>query len=262
MNKLIISLTLAAFSLSSAAVRVVTDNSMAASDDNEHMVYTDRGSFGPYIESGAISMGNVNYDYTVHNFDHKIKLNTTKIYGATGTLPIKEWFDIFLMVGYQHIGVSHEPIDAKGAYDDLAEIQDFYDGFDDAPLDSNDLKGHHNVHTALFQFGVDFALPIYSSYKYQLMIKPYIFAGVLVGKTIFSDNTKFLSPVLYGYAYGAGVRAAFRGAFLSAGLRTSHEYFHTYFERRVDHEPKEGDQFMLDFDSYFRPFISLGITLF
>lgn len=261
MYKLIFTLCLAATTLVFAD-KIVTDNSMAAADRSDDMSYIDRGSFGPYIEFNSVNMDNVDYSYKVLGYNQKISVTNTAIYGATGTLPIKEWFDIFIMAGYQHIGVSHEPKDL-GIYEDLNEILEWYEDFpSESPLDSNDVKGHHNIHTALFQFGFDFTFPLIASYNYQLMVKPYIFAGVLVGKTFFSDNTNFLSPVLYGYAYGAGVRAAWHGVFLSAGVRSTREYFHTNYERRVDHEKKDDNEFILDFNTYFQPFLSVGITLF
>lgn len=259
-KQIFVTFCLAAVAMASAAkMKVVTDNSMSA-EDRTDIEYTDRGSFGPYIEFNSVNMDNVNYVYKVHEMPQNISVTNTYIYGATGSLPIKEWFDIFLMVGYQHIGVSHSPRNPTAAYADLAEITDLY-GEGDAPIDSATIKGHHNIHTALFQFGADFAFPLYTNYQYQLMVKPYIFGGVIVGKTFFSDKTKFLSPVAYGYAYGAGVRCAFHGLFASAGVRSSHEYFHTYFERRLSSK-KDGDEFMLDFDTYFQPFLTVGITLF
>ncbi|MCQ2124470.1 MAG: hypothetical protein MJZ25_09835 [Fibrobacter sp.] len=259
-KQIFVTLALAAATLAfGAKVKVITDTSMSGDNRND-MEYTDRGSFGPYIEFSKISMDNVNYSYKVHEHKHDISIGNTYIYGATGSLPLKEWFDIFLVVGYQHIGVSHKPQNEAAAYADLDYYANYYDE-EDMPIDSATLKGRHNIHTALFQFGADLSFPIYTNYNYQLMIKPYAFAGVIVGKTFFSDKTKFLSPVAYGYAYGAGVRCAFHGLFASAGVRSSHEYFHTYFERRLS-STKDGDEFMLDFDTYFQPFLTVGITLF
>lgn len=251
---------LAATETFAAKASVRTDTSMSG-ENSVGASYSDRGSFGPYIEFSNINMDNVTYVYKVHEMPQDISIKGSTIYGATGTLPLKEWFDIFLMVGYQYLDVKHSPRNPSKAYADLADFADMYEDFGDAPIDSNTIKGHHDIHTALFQFGFDLSFPVYTNYNYQLMVKPYAFAGVLVGKTFFSDDTKFLSPLLYGYAYGAGVRVAFHGAFLTAGVRNSHEYFHTYFERKVS-ETKDGDEFMLDFDTLFQPFISLGITLF
>ncbi|SHL27363.1 hypothetical protein SAMN05720470_106147 [Fibrobacter sp. UWOV1] len=44
-------------------------------------------------------------------------------------------------------------------------------------------------------------------------------------------------------------------------FRNNHEYFHTYFERKTG-ELRENDEFMLDYTTYFQPYVSLGITLF
>lgn len=255
--KNIIFIALAVASLSFAD-KIVYDNSMAAAENSDVYEYQDRGSFGPYIEFSNIKMSNVNYVYRVHEMRYDITIDNSYIYGASGSLPITEWMDIYIMAGYQYLGISHHPRNSKAAYDDLEQ---FLDDFFDSPLDSTDIDGRHQVHTALFQLGFDFALPLIESYKYQFMLKPYIFGGALFGKTFFSDDTKFLSPVLYGYAYGAGIRMAWHGAFLSAGVRSSHEYFHTYFERKIS-ETKDGDEFMLDIDTYFKPYVSLGITLF
>lgn len=257
MNKLFLTFCLASFSLC-AADRVVVDNSMAAAERSDTQIYEDRGSFGPYIEFSNIKMSDVDYVYKIHEQKYDISIDNSYIYGASGSLPLTEWFDIFIMAGYQYLGISHHPRNAEKAYADLAEIMDDYV---DSPLDSSDIDGRHQVHTALFQLGFDFALPLVESYNHQFMLKLYAFAGGIFGKTFFSDDTKFLSPVLYGYAYGAGIRMAFHGAFLSSGFRNSHEYFHTYFERKLS-ETKDGDEFMLDFNSYFKPYITLGITLF
>ena len=243
----------------SLADTTAIDSTMAASDNSEHMEYQDRGSFGPYIEFGNVKNKNVNYAYKIHGQKYDISIDNSYVYGASGSMPLTEWFDIYLMAGYQYLGVSHHPRNREGALADLEALTE--DDLFDPVYDKDDIDGWHDIHTALFQFGFDFSLPLVYSYKYQLMLKPYIFGGVIFGKTFFSDDAKFLSPVLYGYAYGAGIRCAWNSFFLSGGFRNSHEYFHTYFERKTG-KNKEDDEFMLDFDTYFAPYVSLGITLF
>ena len=88
------------------ADRLVVDTTMAAAEKSEHMKYEDRGSFGPYVEFGNIKMKNVTYDYKIHGQDYDISIDNTFIYGASGNLPLTEWFDIYLMAGYQYLGIS------------------------------------------------------------------------------------------------------------------------------------------------------------
>ncbi len=242
------------------ADRIVIDTSMATSTDNDYKEFEDRGSFGPYVEFNNVKMKNVDYSYRVNGRRHDINIDNTYIYGASGSLPLTEWFDIYLMAGYQYLGVSHKPRNREQAFQDLAAYDD-EDDFFDAPFDSTDLEGRHEIHTALFQLGFDFALPLVMNYKHQFMIKLYAFGGAVFGKTFFADDTKFTSPAIYGYAYGAGIRTAWHGYFLSGGFRNSHEYFHTYFERKTGTD-RENDEFMLDINTYFQPYVSLGITLF
>ena len=242
------------------ADRIVIDTSMATSTDNDYKEFEDRGSFGPYAEFNNVKMKNVDYSYRVNGRRHDINIDNTYIYGASGSLPLTEWFDIYLMAGYQYLGVSHKPRNREQAFQDLAAYDD-EDDFFDAPFDSTDLEGRHETHTALFQLGFDFAFPLVMNYKHQFMIKLYAFGGAVFGKTFFADDTKFTSPAIYGYAYGAGIRTAWHGYFLSGGFRNNHEYFHTYFERKTGTD-RENDEFMLDFNTYFQPYVSLGITLF
>lgn len=258
MKKSILTLLLL-FTGFSLADTPVIDSTMAASDNSEHMEYQDRGSFGPYVEFGNVKKKNVNYAYKIHGQKYDISIDNSYVYGASGSMPLTEWFDIYLMAGYQYLGVSHHPRNREDALADLEALIE--DDLFDPVYDKDDIDGWHDIHTALFQFGFDFSLPLVYSYKNQLMLKPYIFGGVIFGKTFFSDDAKFLSPVLYGYAYGAGIRCAWDSFFLSGGFRNSHEYFHTYFERKTG-KNKEDDEFMLDFDTYFAPYVSLGITLF
>ena len=258
MKKSILTLLLL-FTGFSLADTPVIDSTMAASDNSEHMEYQDRGSFGPYVEFGNVKKKNVNYAYKIHGKKYDISIDNSYVYGASGSMPLTEWFDIYLMAGYQYLGVSHHPRNREDALADLEALIE--DDLFDPVYDKDDIDGWHDIHTALFQFGFDFSLPLVYSYKNQLMLKPYIFGGVIFGKTFFSDDAKFLSPVLYGYAYGAGIRCAWDSFFLSGGFRNSHEYFHTYFERKTG-KNKEDDEFMLDLDTYFAPYVSLGITLF
>ena len=245
------------FSTLTFADRVVIDTTMAASTNSEDREFEDRGSFGPYVEFNNIKMKNVEYSYKVNGRKHDITVDNTYIYGASGSLPLTEWFDIYLMAGYQYLGVSHKPRNKDAAYKDLEDWDDFFE----APFDSSDIEGRHEIHTALFQLGFDFALPLVMNYKHQFMIKLYVFGGAVFGKTFFADDTKFTSPAIYGYAYGAGIRTAWHGFFLSSGFRNNHEYFHTYFERKTGTD-RENDEFMLDYTTYFQPYVSLGITLF
>lgn len=258
MFKKILAFTLCTLTLSFAD-KIVMDNSMAAAEISDIHEYEDRGSFGPYIEFNNVKMSNVDYVYKVHDQKYQISIDNSYIYGASGTLPLTEWFDIYIMAGYQYLGISHHPQNRDKVMKDFAELDEMY--FGEPPISESDIDGRHQVHTALFQLGGDLAFPLVSSYNYQFMIKPYIFGAGIFGKTFFSDKTQFLSPVLYGYAYGAGIRMAWHGAFLSAGVKNGHEYFHTYFERKTSRD-KDGDEFMLDLDTYFQPFLSFGITLF
>ena len=249
------------FSTLTCADRIVIDTSMATSTDNDYKEFEDRGSFGPYVEFSNIKMKNVNYSYKVSGIKEDINIDNTYIYGASGSLPLTEWFDIYLMAGYQYLGISHKPRNRDKAYKLLAEEQEFADEFFDAKFDSTDIEGSHEIHTALFQLGFDLALPLVMNYRHQFMIKLYAFGGAVFGKTFFADDTKFTSPAIYGYAYGAGIRTAWHGFFLSSGFRNNHEYFHTYFERKTGTD-RENDEFMLDYTTYFQPYVSLGITLF
>ena len=249
------------FSTLTFADRMVVDTSMAAAVDSDVNEFEDRGSFGPYIEFNNIKMSNVRYSYKVAGNKETINIDNSYIYGASGSLPLTEWFDIYLMAGYQYLGISHKPRNRDKAFKDLAKELDFADDFFEAKFDATDLEGYHDIHTALFQLGFDFALPVVMNYKHQFMIKLYAFGGAVFGKTFFGDDTKFTSPAIYGYAYGAGLRTAWHGFFLSTGFRNNHEYFHTYFERKTGND-REDDEFMLDFDTYFQPYVSLGITLF
>ncbi|MBR5411918.1 MAG: hypothetical protein IK114_02595 [Fibrobacter sp.] len=249
------------FSTLTFADRIVIDTSMATSTENDYKDFEDRGSFGPYVEFSNIKMKNVVYSYKVNGIKEDINIDNTYIYGASGSLPLTEWFDIYLMAGYQYLGISHKPRNRDKAYQLLAEELEFADDFFEASFDSTDIEGRHEIHTALFQLGFDFALPLVMNYRHQFMIKLYAFGGAVFGKTFFGDDTKFTSPAIYGYAYGAGVRMAWHSFFLSSGFRNSHEYFHTYFERKTGTD-RENDEFMLDFDTYFQPYVSLGITLF
>ena len=88
------------------ADRIVIDTSMATSTDNDYKEFEDRGSFGPYVEFNNVKMKNVDYSYRVNGRRHDINIDNTYIYGASGSLPLTEWFDIYLMAGYQYLGVS------------------------------------------------------------------------------------------------------------------------------------------------------------
>lgn len=257
MKKKILALALLATSFTFAD-RIVYDNSMAAAENSDYNEYEDRGSFGPYVEFSNIKMKNVEYSYKVRGIKYDINIDNSYLYGASGSLPLTEWLDIYLMAGYQYLGVSHHPRNSDKAYEDMAFLAE---EFFEAPLDSSDIDGRHQIHTALFQFSLDLAWPIVTSYNHQFMLKLYAFGGGIFGKTFFSDDTKFLSPIVLGYTYGAGFRTALHSFVLSAGVRNTHQYFHTYFERKIS-DKKDGDEFMLDFDTYFQPFVSLGITLF
>ncbi|MCL4102402.1 hypothetical protein SAMN05720766_11111 [Fibrobacter sp. UWH9] len=258
MFRKIITLSLCSLTLAFAD-RIVIDNSMAAAERSDIHEYEDRGSFGPYIEFSNVSMGNVDYTYKVHNQKYNISVDNSYIYGASGTLPITGWFDIYVMAGYQFLGVSHHPANRDKVMKDFEALYEDY--FGDSPISKSDIDGRHQIHTALFQLGFDLAYPLIASYNYQFMFKPYLFGAGIFGKTFFSDNTQFLSPVLYGYAYGAGLRIAWHGAYISTGLKNSYETFHTNFERKTSKD-KSGDEFKLELNSNFQPFLSFGITLF
>ena len=259
MSKLFFALIPCAAALSLADT-VFIDNSMAASNKSDVEEYEERFAIGPYIEFTNIKMDNVNWSYTVNNRKYDIEVNNTYTFGGTGTLPLNNYVGIYAILAYQFLGVSYKDRNLAEAYELQEKMEIEYDGWN-VPVEKEDIEGHHQIHIALAQIGLDFGYPLYSSYNYQFMCKLFGFVGGITGKTFFQNDSKYLVPALWGYAYGAGLRVAFHSMTLAGGIRNTHEYFHTYYERPIA-DSKEGDEFMLDFDAYLQPFVSLSIDLF
>lgn len=259
MSKLLFAF-LAATAVYSFAETVHIDNSMAAAERSDTESYEERVTVGPYVEFTNIKSKNISYSYKVNNRKYDIEVSNTYTYGAAGNLPFNNYIGFYMIAAYQFLGVNYKDRDAAGAYSilDSMMVNDFL--FDN-DVDSTDIKGHHQIHSIIFQIGFDFGIPLYSSYNYQAMVKLFAFGGGIAGKTFFQNDSKFVAPPIYGYAYGLGLRVAYQRATLSGGVRNSHEYFHTYYERMLS-ETKEGDEFMLDFDNYFQPFVNFTIALF
>lgn len=250
--------------LSSAAVAmadtVYIDNSMAAATRSDTEKYEERVSVGPYVEFMNVKADNVNYSYKVNNRKYDITVDNTYLYGAAGNLPLNDWFGFYAIAAYQYLGIHYEDRDLERAYKAQEALEIEYDGWN-VPVEVSDIKGRHQMHIMLIQFGFDVGVPLIASYNYQFMTKLFLAGGVITGKTFFQNDSKFLAPALWGYGYSAGLRIAFHAVTLSGGVRNSHEYFHTYYERPIS-DNKDGDEFMLDFDSYFQPFVNLSIALF
>lgn len=259
MSKIFFAITLGAAAFSFADT-VFIDNSMAASNNSDVEEYEERFTIGPFIEFTNIKMDNVNWSYTVNNRKYDIDVSSTYTFGGTGILPLNNYIDIYAILGYQFLGVSYEDRNLKEAYALQEQMEIEYDGWN-VPVEVEDIKGHHQIHIVLAQIGLDFGVPLYSSYNYQFMCKLFGYVGGITGKTFFQNNSKYLAPALWGYTYGAGLRFAFHAITLSGGIRNTHEYFHTYYERPIA-DKKEGDEFMLDFDAYLQPFVSFTIDLF
>lgn len=258
MSKLLLSLLLSAATFSFAET-VFIDNSMAAAEHSDTEGYEERVSVGPYIEFTNIKMKNVNKSYKVKERPYDIDVSNTFTYGGAGNLPFNNYIGFYIIAAYQFLGINYQDQNPDKAYAILDSLRNEFFFNDD--VDSSDIKGHHQMHTVIFQIGFDVGVPLYSSYDYQLMIKLFAFGGGIAGKTFFQNDSKFVAPPIYGYAYGFGLRFAYEKFVLSGGLRNSHEYFHTYYERKIS-ETKDGDEFMLDFDNYFQPFVNVGIALF
>ena len=239
---------------------VFIDNSMAADNKSDVNEYEERFAIGPYIEFTNIKMDNVNWDYTVYGRKYNIEVNNTFTFGGTGILPFNNYVGIYAILAYQFLGVSYKDRNLKEAYAVQEAMEIEYDGWN-VPVEVSDIKGRHQMHIMLIQFGFDVGVPLVASYNYQFMTKLFLAGGVITGKTFFQNDSKFLAPALWGYGYSAGLRIAFHAVTLSGGVRNSHEYFHTYYERPIS-DNKDGDEFMLDFDAYFQPFVNLSIALF
>lgn len=238
---------------------IFIDNSMAAARHSDIEEYEERVSVGPYIEFSNLHPKKNEYRYKVNNRKYDIDISNTNIYGAAGNLPLNNYIGLYVMAGYQFLGINYEDRNLEEGYEIVDSLlQDWiYEG----EIDSNDIKGHQQMHTVLFQIGFDFGYPFFSNYDNQFMAKIFGFAGLIAGKTFFQNESRYVAPPQYGYGYGIGLRLAYEKIVLSGGFRNSHKYFQTYYEKKFSRK-REGDEFMLNMDSYFQPFINIGIALF
>jgi regulator of RNase E activity RraB len=259
MSKKIFAFVLAACAFSQADT-VFIDNSMAASQKSDTDEYEERFAIGPYVEFTNIKMGNVNWSYKVNNRKYDINVSNTYTFGGTGILPFNNYIGIYAILAYQFLGVDYQDRNLKEGYRLQEEMEIEYDGWN-VPVEKEDVKGHHKIHIALAQIGVDFGVPLFTSYNYQFMCKLYGFAGGITGKTFFQNDSKYLAPAIWGYTYGAGLRIAFHALTIAGGIRNTHEYFHTYYEQPIS-DNKDGDEFMLDFDAFLQPYVNFTIDLF
>ena len=259
MSKLLFALSLGAIAFSYADT-VFIDNSMAADNKSDINEYEERFAIGPYVEFTNIKMDNVDWTYKVAGRKYDVDVNSTFTFGGTGTLPFNNYIGIYAILAYQFLGVDYEDRNLKEAYKLQEEMEIEYDGWN-VPVGKEDIEGHHKIHIALAQIGVDFGIPLYSSYNYQFMCKLYGFVGGITGKTFFQNDSKFLAPALWGYTYGAGLRIAFHAVTLAGGIRNTHEYFHTYYEQPISVD-KEDEEFMLDYNAFLQPYVSFTIDLF
>ena len=259
MSKKIFAFVLAACAFSQADT-VFIDNSMAASQKSDTDEYEERFAIGPYVEFTNIKMGNVNWSYKVNNRKYDINVSNTYTFGGTGILPFNNYIGIYAILAYQFLGVDYQDRNLKEGYRLQEEMEIEYDGWN-VPVEKEDVKGHHKIHIALAQIGVDFGVPLFTSYNYQFMCKLYGFAGGITGKAFFQNDSKYLAPAIWGYTYGAGLRIAFHALTIAGGIRNTHEYFHTYYEQPIS-DNKDGDEFMLDFDAFLQPYVNFTIDLF
>ena len=259
MSKKIFAFVLAACAFSQADT-VFIDNSMAASQKSDTDEYEERFTIGPYVEFTNIKMGYVNWSYKVNNRKYDIDVSNTYTFGGTGILPFNNYVGIYAILAYQFLGVDYQDRNLKEGYRLQEEMEIEYDGWN-VPVEKEDVKGHHKIHIALAQIGVDFGIPLFTSYNYQFMCKLYGFAGGITGKTFFQNDSKYLAPAIWGYTYGAGLRIAFHALTIAGGIRNTHEYFHTYYEQPIS-DNKDGDEFMLDFDAFLQPYVNFTIDLF
>ena len=259
MSKLFFALIPCAAALSLADT-VFIDNSMAAAQKSDTDEYQERFAIGPYVEFTNIKMDNVNWTYKVNGRKYDIEVNNTYTFGGTGTLPFNNYFGLYAILAYQFLGVDYEDRNLKEARALQEQMEIEYDGWN-VPVEKEDIEGHHKIHIALAQIGIDFGFPVFSSYNYQFMCKLFGFAGGITGKTFFQNDSKYLAPAIWGYTYGAGLRIAFHAITLAGGVRNTHEYFHTYYEQPIS-DKKENEEFMLDFDAFLQPFVSFTIDLF
>ena len=259
MSKKIFAFVRAACAFSQADT-VFIDNSMAASQKSDTDEYEERFAIGPYVEFTNIKMGNVNWSYKVNNRKYDINVSNTYTFGGTGILPFNNYIGIYAILAYQFLGVDYQDRNLKEGYRLQEEMEIEYDGWN-VPVEKEDVKGHHKIHIALAQIGVDFGVPLFTSYNYQFMCKLYGFAGGITGKTFFQNDSKYLAPAIWGYTYGAGLRIAFHALTIAGGIRNTHEYFHTYYEQPIS-DNKDGDEFMLDFDAFLQPYVNFTIDLF
>ena len=253
---------LALATLSQAEYRVFIDNSMAAPQTSTTQKYEERVSVGPYVEFTNVKMKDTDYRYKVAGRPYKISIDNSFTYGFAGNMPFDQYIGFYMMVAYQYLGIDYQDKDLEGGYALVEKYDREWEDFNDE-MDSSDVKGHQDLHTALFQIGFDLGLPLYANYNNQTMFKIFSYIGGIAGKTFFSNDSRFLSPILWGDAYGLGARFAIHSVTLSAGIRNSREFIHTNYEKKMsESEYKNDDEMMLDINNYIQPFVNLTISLF
>lgn len=215
--------------------------------------YEERPGISTYVELG-ITPSNAIVDQKIMKKPFDVTFKTSGIYGAGAHLPLNNWLGLNGFVGVQQVTFDYK---MRG---NAALQQMVLDSI--VSLSEDDLDGQLISRNLLIQAGAEAGLPIYTNYKNQLMIKGLGFAGGIVGKTFF-DESKYDNTEIFGYAYGASVRLAWGQFGLESGLRSSHIWWRAFF----DPAEKTGEQilddvFMVDYDSYFSPFVKIIWSLY
>lgn len=257
--KLISSLVLA------TAASLFAQNTSAP--DSSGYTYEERPGVGAYYEVGR-GFTNVSYEYTIAKQPLALKWEEGPYFGVGAHLPILNWFGINGVIAMQQVKFKYR---LKNWNDTLACYMSDCDDFDDYYQDSltmekgltmDDLQGKMTSRNLLVQAGIELGLPIFSSYRHQMLLKPLVYASGILGKTFF-DDSKYMNANLWGYAYGGGLRLAWGPVALESGVRLSHIYWRTTF----DPADQTGDQalddtFMFDYNTPVSPYFKAVWSLY
>lgn len=255
------------------AILAIASSSLYAQStgtDSSGYTYEERPGVGLYYELGR-SLKNVNYEYTIANKPFRLDWEAGPYMGVGAHLPISSWIGINGVIAIQQIKFKYAMKDLndstscyysdcedwKSDYADTTNLYSFEKG-----LSMDDLVGEMKSRNLLIQASFEFGVPVFSSYKHQMLLKPLAYIGGILGKTFF-DDSKYTNANLWGYAYGGGLRLAWGPIALESGVRLSHVYWRTYFDPADQTgEQAMDDTFLFDYDTPVSPYFKAVWSLY
>lgn len=231
--------------------------------ESDVQVVEERPSLGFYVDFGSISSSKIIYKEQPQNIPSSsairyqdASIDVSPTFGFAGHIPFiwDKYLDATATVGFNQWDITARTgreTDSEGNQPDN----------ENQIIPDEKLDRSFQVFNVIVEGGPELGFPLYTDYKTQQILKPFVqVRGMFIKTFNQTSGSYWKNTQAFGYSYVGGIRYSYNNISLGAGIRNE---FVTW---SPTYDPIEGDSeknsLLVEYERNFKPWIALEFSFY